>query len=223
MGILDRLGRSIKSNLNSLIDKAEDPAKIINQTIDDMTDELKKARQEHITSLASVKQLERKVADQVKESESWESKAMMALEHGDEELAREALRRKKKAETDAVEADRLRGQQASYAEEIKTSIEALDKKVEELKAKRSSLAASVAKSRSGSDSTGENNAPTPALQRLKDMQDKIENLEAEAEAHGLLDDPKKADLEARFRKLETGTKKDELDDEIAALKSRLKK
>jgi phage shock protein A len=222
MGILDRLGRSIKSNLNSLIDKAEDPAKIINQTIEDMQDELKKARQEHITSLASVKQLERKVADQVKESESWESKAMMALEHGDEELAREALRRKKKAETDAVESDRLRGQQASYAEEIKTSIDALEKKVEELKAKRSSLAASVAKSRSDTG-TGENNAPTPALQRLKDMQDKIENLEAEAEAHGLLDDPKKADLEERFRKLEKGTKKDELDDEIAALKSRLKK
>lgn len=223
MGILDRLGRSIKSNLNSLIDKAEDPAKIINQTIEDMQDELKKAKQEHVTALASAKQLERKVADHVKESESWESKAMMALEHGDEELAREALRRKKKAETDAVESDRLRGQQANYAEEIKTSIDALEKKVDELKARRSSLAASVAKSRSGSDALGENNAPTPALQRLKDMQDKIENLEAEAEAHNLLDDPKKADLEDRFRKLEKGTKKDELDDEIAALKSRLKK
>ncbi|MFO0558132.1 MAG: PspA/IM30 family protein [Polyangiales bacterium] len=153
MGILDRFARSLKANVNSLIDKAEDPAKVIAQTIEDMQDELKKAKQEHVQALASVKQLERKVADHVKESEDWERKAMMALEHGDEELAREALRRKKKSEADAVEADRLRGQQTTYAEDIKASIEAMEKKVEELKAKRSSLAAAVARSRTtpGSD------------------------------------------------------------------------
>jgi phage shock protein A len=225
MGILDRFARSLKANVNSLIDKAEDPAKVIAQTIEDMQDELKKAKQEQVQALASVKQLERKVADHVKESEDWERKAMMALEHGDEELAREALRRKKKSEADAVEADRLRGQQATYAEDIKSSIDAMEKKVEELKAKRSSLAAAVARSRTtpGSDPLNDKGGATPALARLKEMQDKIENLEAEAEAHDLLEDPKKADLEDRFRKLEKGEKKDQLDDEIAALKARLKK
>lgn len=226
MGILDRFARSVKANVNSLIDKAEDPAKVIAQTIEDMQDELKKAKQEHVQALASVKQLERKVADHVKESEEWERKAMLALEHGDEELAREALRRKKKSEADAVEADRLRGQQATYSEDIKASIDAMEKKVDELKAKRSSLAAAVARSRTtpGSDPLAEKSgAATPALARLKEMTDKIENLEAEAEAHDLLDDPKKADLEDRFRKLEKGEKKDQLDDEIAALKARLKK
>jgi phage shock protein A len=226
MGILDRFARSVKANVNSLIDKAEDPAKVIAQTLEDMQDELKKAKQEHVQALASVKQLERKVADHVKESEDWERKAMMALEHGDEELAREALRRKKKSEGDAVDADRLRGQQATFAEDIKTSIDAMEKKVEELKARRSSLAASVARSRAtpGSDPLSEGGGPaSPALARLKEMQDKIENLEAEAEAHNLLDDPKRADLEERFRKLEKGEKRDELDDDIAALKARLKK
>jgi phage shock protein A len=226
MGILDRLARSVKANVNSLIDKAEDPAKVIAQTLEDMQDELKKARHEHVQALASVKQLERKVADHVKSSEDWERKAMMALEHGDEELAREALRLKKKSESDAVEADRLRGQQATYAEDIKTSIDAMEKKVEELKAKRGALAASVARSRSapGSDPLSDGSGPaSPALARLKEMQDKIENLEAEAEAHGLLDDPKRADLEERFRRLEKGEKRDELDDDIAALKARLKK
>jgi phage shock protein A len=227
MGILDRFARSLKANVNSLIDKAEDPAKVIAQTIEDMQDELKKAKQEHVQALASVKQLERKVADHVKESEDWERKAMLALEHGDEELAREALRRKKKSEADAVEADRLRGQQAQYAEDIKTSIDAMEKKVDELKARRSSLAAAVARSRStpGADPLSDSSSgpASPALAKLKEMQDKIENLEAEAEAHNLLDDPKKADLEERFRKLEKGEKKDQLDDEIAALKARLKK
>src|SRR4249920_3616975 len=105
-----------------MIDKAEDPAKLITQTIEDMGDELKKARQEVVQALASEKQLEKKAADQVKESESWERKAMLALEHGDEELAREALKRKKKAESDAVETDRLRGQQATYVGELRASI-----------------------------------------------------------------------------------------------------
>jgi phage shock protein A len=225
MGILDRFARSLKANVNSLIDKAEDPAKVIAQTIEDMQDELKKAKQEHVQVLASVKQLERKVADHVKEAEDWERKAMMALEHGDEELAREALRRKKKSEAEAVEADRLRGQQATYAEDIKSSIEAMEKKVEELKAKRASLAAAVARSRTtpGSDPLGDRAGASPSLARLKEMQEKIENLEAEAEAHDLLVDPKKAELEDRFRRLERGEKKDELDDEIAALKARLKK
>jgi|LNFM01.1.fsa_nt_gb phage shock protein A len=226
MGILDRFARSLKANVNNLIDKAEDPAKVIAQTIDDMQDELKKARQEHVQALASVKQLERKVAEHVKESEDWERKAMLALEHGDEELAREALRRKKKSEADAVESDRLRGQQSAYSDDIKSSIDAMEKKVEELKARRSSLAAAVARSRTpGTDplSDGQSGPASPALARLKEMQDKIENLEAEAEAHNLLDDPKKVDLEERFKKLEKGDKKDQLDDEIAALKARLKK
>src|SRR6478736_1292274 len=123
MGILDRLGRSIKANLNSVIDKAEDPAKLIAQTIEDMQDELKKARQEVVQALASEKQLEKKTADQVADSEGWERKAMLALEHGDEELAREALKRKKKAEGDAVESDRLRGTQKAYVGELRASID----------------------------------------------------------------------------------------------------
>lgn len=229
MGILDRLGRSIKANLNSMIDKAEDPAKIISQTIEDMQDELKKARQEVVQALASEKQLEKKAGELVKDSESWERKAMLALEHGDEELAREALKRKKKAEGDAVETDRLRGQQSTYVGELRASIEQLERKVEELKARRGTLAAQVSRSRTPStgDVLGESSSSagpaSPALARLKEMQDKIDGMEAEVEAHNLLDDPKRAEIEERFRKLERGETKDALDDELAALKRRLKK
>jgi phage shock protein A len=224
MGILDRLGRSIKANLNSMIDKAEDPAKIISQTIEDMQEELKRARQEVVQALASEKQLEKKSADQVAESEAWERKAMLALEHGDEELAREALRRKKKSEADAVESDKLRNQQANYVGELRASISQLETKVEELKVRRGSLAAQVARSRAPStDPLGDSSGPaSPALSRLKEMQDRIDGMEAEVEAHNLLDDPKRAELDERFRKLERGETKDVVDDELAALKRRLK-
>jgi phage shock protein A len=228
MGILDRLGRSLKANLNSLIDRAEDPGKLISQTIEDMQDELKKARQEVVTALATEKQLEKKVADQVQEAEAWERKAMLALEHGDEELAREALKRKKKAEGDAVEAERLRGQQGTYVSELRASIEQLERKVDELKARRGTLAAQVNRARTTStDPLGESGASagpaSPALSRLREMQDRIDNMEAEVEAHNLLDDPKRAEVEERFRKLERGETRDQLDDELAALKRKLKK
>jgi phage shock protein A len=228
MGILGRLSRSIKSNLNSMIDKAEDPAKIINQTIDDMQDELKKARQEVVTALASEKQLEKKAADQVKDSEGWERKAMLALEHGDEELAREAIKRKKKAEGDAVETDRLRGQQATYVSDLRSSIEQLERKVEELKARKGTLAAQVSRARTpntadplGAASSSAGPA-SPALGRLKEMQDRIDQMEAQVEAHNILDDPKRAEIDEKFRKLERGETTDAVDDELAALKRRLK-
>lgn len=228
MGILDRLGRSIKANLNAMIDKAEDPAKIIAQTIEDMQDELKKARQEVVTALASEKQLEKKITELMQEAESWERKAMLALEHGDEELAREALKRKKKAEADAVETERLRTQQATYVTELRSSIEQLERKVEELKARRSTLAAQVTRARSTTTdplaaSSASAGPASPALARLREMQERIEGMEAEVEAHSILDDPKRAELEERFRKLERGETDSALDDELAALKRRLKK
>ncbi len=222
MGMLDRLGRAIKSNLNSIIDKAEDPAKMIAQTIDDMQDELKKARADLVSSLATVKQLEKKYKDQTEDGANWEKRAMLALEHGDDELAREALRRKKKAEGDAAETDRLREQQAAYVSELKATIEQLEKKVEELKARKNTLASQVSNARASGGNTTLGGSNAGAVGRLREMQDKIESMEAEAEATELLVDPKKADLEERFRKLERGETSDSLEDELASLKSRLK-
>lgn len=228
MGILDRLSRSVKSNLNSLIDKAEDPAKVINQTIEDMTDELKNARKEVVQALATEKQLDRKSGELVKEAEGWERKAMLALEHGDEELAREALKRKKKAESEAVETERLRGGQNTYVADLRASIEQLEKKVDELKARKGTLAAQVSRSRATStdplgDSSSSAGPASPALQRLREMEGRIQDMESLVEAHNILDDPKRAEVEEKFRRLERGQQSNEVDDELSALKKRLKK
>jgi phage shock protein A len=222
MSILDRLGRAIKSNLNALIDKAEDPAKVIAQTIEDMQDELKKARADLVSSVATVKQLEKKYKDQLEEAANWEKRAMLALEHGDDELAREALKRKKKAEGDAADTDRTREAQQAYVTELKATIDQLDRKVEELKARKNTMASQVSNARAASGNATLGGSNAGAVGRLRSMQEKIESLEAEAEASDLLVDPKKADLEERFRKLERGETADSLDDELAALKSRLK-
>ena len=138
------------------------------------------------------------------------------------ELAREALRRKKKAEGDAGDTDRTREQQAAYATELKATIDQLERKVEELKAKKNTLASQVGNARAATGNTTLGGSNAGAVGRLRDMQDRIESMEAEAEATELLVDPKKADLEERFRKLERGETGGGLEDELAALKSRLK-
>jgi len=223
MGLIDRFGRALKSNLNSLIDKAEDPGKVLAQTIDDMQDELKKARQEVVSAVASVKVMERKQRELLDEASSWERRAVMALEQGDEELAREALKRKKKAEGDAIEGDKQREGQLAYANELRSTIDQLEKKVEELKAKKVQLSSQVGRARAAAGNTDVGGSNSGSIGRIKEMQDRIANMEAEVEAHEVLQDPAKADLEERFRRLERGDSKDALEDDLAALKSRLRK
>ena len=94
MGIFSRLNRVIKSNLNALIDQAEDPDKMIGQTVADMKSALKRARKDLIEALGSAKRLDKKERELSEEAADWEQKAILALEQDDEELAREALRRK---------------------------------------------------------------------------------------------------------------------------------
>lgn len=223
MGLIDRIGRAFKSNVNSLIDKAEDPAKVLAQTIEDMQEELKKARQEVVSSLASVKTLEKKQRDMLEEAGSWEKRAMLALEQGDDELAREALKRKKKAEGDALESDKTRETQQAYVDELRATIDQLEKKIEELKARKNTLASQVGKARAAAGNTDVGGSNSGAIGRIREMQERIANMEAEVEAHETLEDPKKVDLEERFRRLERGEAKDNLDDDLAALKARLKK
>ena len=97
MGIFDRFNRVLKSNLNSLVDRAEDPAKLLDQTVLDMENELKRAKKELVTQLGTAKRLEKKVAEHDEEVKGWEDKAVLALRAGDEMLAREALKMKQKA------------------------------------------------------------------------------------------------------------------------------
>ena len=222
MGIVDRFSRAVKSNINALIDKAEDPAKVLSQTIEDMSEELKKARQEVVSSLASVKHLEKKQRDQLEESSQWERRAMLALEQGDEELAKEALKRKKKNESEALDTDKHKEQESAYVSELRATIEQLERKLEELKARKNTLSSQVSQARSANGNpVGGSNAG--AVGRLREMQERIEAMEAEVEAHDVIEDPKKHSLEERFRKLERGETGDGLEDELAALKARLKK
>ena len=195
MGIFSRFNRVLKSNLNSMLDKAEDPAKLIDQTIIEMEKELKEARKELVQTLGASKRLDKKKAELEEEVAKWEDKAVLALKAGDEELAREALKMKQRVARDAEQID-------------------------DLKARKSTLAAKVRRARSGPDDDAVSGRGG-AFADLERLSSRIDGLEAEVEVHDVLDDPGRRDVEARFRELERKAGTTKVDDELEALKRRL--
>ncbi|MFO7181603.1 MAG: PspA/IM30 family protein, partial [Pseudomonadota bacterium] len=141
MGIFGRLAQLIKSNLNDLISRSEDPEKMLNQIVIEMGEQLTEARKQVAASIADEKRLEKQAAEQAARSQEWERRAMLALRAGDEGLAKEALARKK-------EHDALRDQfleqlqkQRHAVEQLKLALRALNNKIEEPKRKKNLLIA----------------------------------------------------------------------------------
>jgi phage shock protein A len=224
MGIFSRLNRVIKSNLNALIDQAEDPDKMIGQTVADMKAGLSRARKELVEAMGSAKRLEKKEEELLDEAADWEKKAILALESGDEDLAREALRRKATASKEAGRVRARAAEQATAADAMRGQLARIEEKLDDLKARQKTLAAQVRQARTAPPSS---EAPLSdrlgggAFSDLERMADQIDQLDAEVEAHQVLDDPKRADLDSRFRELEADTGDAEVDDELAALKAKL--
>ena len=103
MGIFSRIGTLIKSNLNDLISKAEDPQKMLNQIVLEMQNQLVEAKKQVATSIADEKRLKKQWDEQIELSKEWERKAMLAMRSGDDTLAKEGLSRK--AEHDHQQAE----------------------------------------------------------------------------------------------------------------------
>ncbi len=224
MGIFSRLNRVIKSNLNALIDQAEDPDKMIGQTVSDMKSALKRARKDLIEAMGSAKRLDKKEQELREQAADWEQKAILALEGDDDELAREALRRKARTLKEAQAVRERAAEQATAADAMKAQLERVEEKLDDLKARQKTLAAQVRNARrqkfDPAQPTGDR-LGGGAFSDLDRMADQIDQLDAEVEAHELLEDPKRTDLDARFRALESEDADDDVEDELAALKSKL--
>ncbi|WP_394839918.1 PspA/IM30 family protein [Pendulispora rubella] len=235
MGIFDRMGKVISSNVNSLLDKAEDDRKLLDLTVEEMAEQLKRGQKEVISAVASAKQLKKKHDDLVAEAEKWERRAELALKTGDEALAREALKQKKRVTGEAENVERSRQEQQNHALDMKAELERMEQKLEEIKMRKSTIATRAEQARSGTEGLGARGGSN-AFENFRRMEEKIEGREAQnsamAEVEEALGNPEKTrDLEARFRDLERsgggggsgdGAGKSDIDDELAALKKRIR-
>ena len=216
MGILDRIGTILRANLNDLLSRAEDPEKILNQTILDMREAQYQARMETAEVIAEGRKLERDVEEQRAQAGSWLQKADSALDAEREDLAREALRRKRAADDLAQALSEQLTTHQEMIERLKTQLRALDAKIDEAERKRRTLLArqkTTDASRSVRAAIGAANADQ-AFQAFERMERKIVDSEdrlaaEESLAHDLGD----ADPFAEFED-------DGVEEELAALKAR---
>ncbi|MCR4638205.1 PspA/IM30 family protein [Ruminococcus sp.] len=215
MGIFARLSDLLKSNVNDLIDRAEDPEKMVKQVIIDMQTELTKATQNYGKAKASERLAEKKYLEAEKISADWENKAKQALAKGDQELAKQALARKVKADEDVSNYKEMYESISDQTEAIGDQVEVLKSKLEEAKSRQAMLIA-----RSQMADTKKNLAKasgsfdgSSSYEKFQRMEEKIERKEAEADAFheiagGALSGGSGDDLTDSFAKLESDAKVD---------------
>ncbi len=129
MGLFGRLGTLIRSNINELINRAEDPEKMLNQVLVDMKGQLVEAKKQVAVAIADEKRIKKQYEQELLKAQDWERKAMLAIRAGDDNLARAALARK--AEHDEL-ANTLKIQweaQKQSVEQLKEALRGLDQKI----------------------------------------------------------------------------------------------
>ena len=214
MSFFSRLWRLIRANANDLVSRAEDPAKILDQSMADMQRDLVKLRQAVATTVASQKRLERQASQAREQSDHWYGRAQLALKGGDEELARQALSRRKTYGDTAETLEKQLAAQAVQLETLKRTLLKLEGQIAQARTKKDTLKARVqaAQAQKQLEGTISGMGTDSAMEAFERMEEKVETLEAETAATAELAGD---DLEARFQAMEgTG-----VEDDLAALKA----
>ena len=141
MPIFEKISRILKSNINDLLDRVEDPEKVLNQLLEDMRHEFKEAKVQVVAAIRDGNRLEAQYKENLESAENWEKRAILFIENGDDVRAKEALRRKKSA---SELAENYREQLEAQRESItvlKDGLSTLQAKIEEAEHKRALLIA----------------------------------------------------------------------------------
>lgn len=205
MGIFARLARLIKSNLNDLISRSEDPEKMLNQIVIDMGTQLIEAKKQVAASIADEKKLCKQAEQESATAAEWERRAMMAIRALDDNLAKEALARKKEHEDLAAAYKAQWEKQKAAVDQLKLALRALNSKIEEAKRKKSLLIARKkrAEAQKAIQETMSGLRNASAFEAFDRMGEKIDRMEAEAEAGAELQEEYSGDVLAhKFSQLE---------------------
>ncbi|MCC5609992.1 PspA/IM30 family protein [Nostoc sp. CHAB 5834] len=217
MGLFDRIKRVVSSNLNDLVNKAEDPEKMLEQAILEMQEDLVQLRQGVAQTIASQKRSEKQYNDAQNEINKWQRNAQLALQKGDENLARQALERKKTYTDTSAALKASLDTQSTQVETLKRNLIQLESKISEAKTKKEMLKARITTAKAQEQLQGmvRGMNTSSAMSAFERMEEKVLMQESRAQALGELAG---ADLETQFAQLEGGS---DVDDELAALKAQM--
>jgi phage shock protein A len=223
MAILDRISTVIQSNINALINKAEDPEKMLDQILIQMREQLGEAKREVAVAIADEKRLGAQLNAELEQVREWERRATLAVQKGDDDLAREALRRKADHDQIARGYKQQWEAQKSSTENLKHALRALSEKIEEASRKKNLLVARQkrAEAQKNIHEVMTGLTDTSAFETFDRMAARVEQIEAEAGAAVEISQELSGEtMEQRFRALESST---DVDQELKALKARVQK
>ena len=222
MGIFTKLSTVIKSNINDLISRAENPEKMLNQIILDMRDQLAKAKREVAAAIADERKLKSQLDTEVKQARDWQHRAMLAVKEGRDDLAKQALLRQQEHAERAQVLQQTWQAQAEETEKLKGSLRQLNDKIEEARRKRNLLIAKQkrAQAQRRIHETMSGLSDTSAFEAFNRMAAKIEDEERRSTAHAEVTEALGGDsLESEFLRLEAGPGGADVEDQLLALKA----
>lgn len=184
MAIFERISDLVRANINDLIDKAEDPGKMVKQIIIDMEDQIRKATQGLGTAMGSLNQVKKQLENAEEQSNVWQNKAKACLEQGNEDLAKQALENKVKQDKMVAQYQEMATSMEEQVNEIKSQIDILKQKLEEARSKQAMLTArsQMADAKTQMAKTLGNMDSKSAFAKMDKMEQKIEQKEAQADA-----------------------------------------
>ena len=206
MGILTRIFNLFRATTSDLLDKAEDPEKMIKQMISDLEAQKKKAKEQMTEALALQKRLERDTEKEHKEAEKWEQKAILAVQNEKDDLAKEALTRKNDHLRRAQDFEKQLELHRNNADSLKESYQTMEDKIDEIKRKQGLLSVKQKQAEAQEkiyktiEGLGDTSGIMDTIERAEE---KVENLQARAEAYQEISmESDQESLENKFKELE---------------------
>ena len=222
MNMMDRFFRVAKSNVNNVLSSLEDPEKVLEQAVADMQNDLVKIRQSYAEVSATQKRMEKQREQASTAANDWYKRAQLALEKGDEALAREALKRRQAFTETTESVGSQMDIQAKALDKLYLSMTELEAKIVEAKRQKDTL---IARARTAKTSVQVNDmlssmSGSNSMEAFERMKAKVETYEARAEVAGELAASSQGggSVEDQFKLLEAGSK---VEDELDALKRQL--
>jgi len=212
VGLLDRVRNIVRANVGDVLSRAEDPEKALDQMVADMNENLVKIRQAAALAIAAQNRLQAEYEQRLQAVKDWQRRAELAVDRGDDDLARQALTRKFQYQREADQLHQSVQAQGAHLDELRATVQDLESRIQQAIAKRNQLVARYRTAEASQKLSQELSKSGDMSTILGRLEMKTADAEAQAAAYHELS---RDSLEDRFAQLEDG---DNVEDELAALK-----